>query len=73
MTPLRLFKLNARGNSCSFCDTGRLNKAKNGLDYPYDIVYQLMGARGTTVRFCPDCLEGIAKEHSKLNSSKDET
>lgn len=70
MTPIRLFKLNARGNSCSFCDTGILNKERNRLDYPYDIVYELMGARGVTVRFCPDCLEGIAKENNKLNSSK---
>lgn len=67
MRNIRLNKLSARGNSCSFCDTGSLNKARNGLDYPYNIVYELIGARGTTVRFCPDCLEDIAKENSKLN------
>ena len=52
----KVTKINARGNSCNFCDRGTLSKVNVSLIFPYDMVYQVEAEKGLKVRFCPDCL-----------------
>ena len=64
----KITKINARGNSCNFCDRGKLSPVSINKIYPYDKVYQIEGARGTTVRVCQDCFDCLL--FSLTNPSK---
>ncbi len=62
----KVTKINARGNSCNFCNRGILSKSRDNLVYPYDMVYQVEAERGLIVIFCNDCLTKLSQRFASI-------
>ena len=68
---MKVKRISAVGNSCSFCNRGTLSKnGWVGLDYPYKTVISFENdGCGLSARICDDCLVELTE---KVNNPTNE-